>query len=176
MWQANNMQDEETDLDQTTKCICDSGMAYEECCGLYLSGEKYTPTAEALMRSRFTAFAIKDEAYILETWDPAKRPPKVDFPKTPIEWNRLEIVEKKKGGNKDTKGIVEFKAYYLLDNEEYVVNEISRFRKEQGRWYYLDGAVKSIAKVGQQTNTGKNAPCPCGSGKKYKRCCGKAKS
>jgi SEC-C motif-containing protein len=148
-------------------------MAYEECCGLYHSGEKYAPTAEALMRSRFTAFAMKDQAYILETWDPTKRPLRVDFPNDAIKWKRLEVVEKKKGGNKDVKGIVEFKAYYVLDNDEYVVNEISRFRKEHGRWHYLDGTVKSIAKIGQQTNAGKNAPCSCGSGKKYKRCCGK---
>jgi SEC-C motif domain protein len=160
-------------LDQRIKCICCSGLAYAECCGLYHAGEKQAPTAEALMRSRFTAFARHNAAYILETWDPSKRPTKVDFPENAVEWKRLEILNKKKGGNKDAKGIVEFKAYYLLNGEEYVVNEISRFRKDQGRWYYLDGAVKSIAKVGQQSNTGKNAPCPCGSGKKYKRCCGK---
>lgn len=157
-------------------CICSSGINYEACCGLYHSGEKYPLTAEALMRSRFTAFARENEAYILATWDPETRPPKVDFPKNPIAWTRLEIVEKKKGEHKDSKGIVEFKAYYLLEDEEYVVNEVSRFRKAQGRWHYLDGVVKSIAKPGQQINTGKNAPCPCGSGKKYKRCCGKGQS
>lgn len=126
------------------------------------------------MRSRFTAFAFHNEAYILETWDTKTRPPRVKFPEKGVEWTHLEILDKKKGESKDTKGVVEFKAYYQLNNEEYVVNEISRFRKEQGRWYYLDGAVKSIAKVGQQISAGKNAPCPCGSGKKFKRCCGKA--
>jgi SEC-C motif-containing protein len=149
-------------------------MTYEECCGLYHSGEKYAPTAEALMRSRFTAFAMQNQAYILETWDLTKRPSRVDF-QDAIKWERLEVIEKKKGGDKDVKGIVEFKAYYLLDSDKYVVNEISRFRKEQGRWYYLDGAVKSIAKIGEQIDTGRNTPCPCGSGKKYKRCCGKTK-
>jgi SEC-C motif-containing protein len=151
-------------------------MAYEECCRLYHSGEKQAPTAEALMRSRFTAFAMKDQAYILETWDSTNRPSKVDFPKDAIKWNRLEVVEKKKGGDKDVKGIVEFKAYYLLDGDQYVVNEVSRFHKNQGRWYYLDGKIKSIAKIGQQTDMGRNVPCPCGSRKKYKRCCGKANS
>lgn len=125
------------------------------------------------MRSRFTAFAMHNETYILDTWDSANRPPRVKFPEKTVTWTHLEILDKKKGESKDAKGIVEFKAYYQLNNEEYVVNEISRFRKEQGRWYYLDGTIKSIAKAGQQINSGKNAPCPCGSGKKFKRCCGK---
>lgn len=81
---------------------------------------------------------------------------------------------KEKGGEKDVKGIVEFKAYYLLESHQYRMHEISRFHRSQGYWYYLDGTVKSIAKVDQDTNKGKNAPCPCGSEKKYKRCCGKA--
>lgn len=136
-------------------------------------GKKNALTAEALLRSRFSAFALKNQTYLLETWHPSKRPPKVDFSEDKVKWKRLDIVEKKKGEDKDVKGIIEFKAYYLLDNDEYAVNELSRFCKEQGRWYYLDGVVKSIAKPGQHTNTGKNAPCPCGSGKKYKRCCGK---
>jgi SEC-C motif domain protein len=160
-------------LNQQIKCACCSGLAYEECCGLFLAGEKQATTAEVLMRSRFTAFTKHDAAYILKTWEPTKRPSKVDFPENSVTWKRLEILNTKKGGDKDVKGIVEFKAYYLLNHEEYVVHEISRFRKDQGRWYYLDGAVKSIANVNQQSNTGKNAPCPCGSGKKYKRCCGK---
>lgn len=148
-------------------------MAYEECCGLYHSGKHHALTAEALMRSRFTAFAMCNETYILDTWDSAHRPPKVKFPEPAVTWTHLEILARKKGESKDTKGMVEFKAYYQLNNEEYVVNEISRFRKQQERWYYLDGVVRSIVKAGQQPHSGKNAPCPCGSGKKFKRCCGK---
>jgi len=67
---------------------------------------------------------------------------------------------------------VEFKAYYLEDGEEHVMNEISSFTKINNRWFYLDGVVKSIGRVGLETNQGKNAPCSCGSGKKFKRCCG----
>ncbi len=162
-------------MEQSAQCICKSGITYGECCGLYLSGNQHALTAEALVRSRFTAFAFHNEAYILKTWDPKNRPPRVKFPEKGVEWTQLEILDKKKGESKDAKGVVEFKAYYQLNNEDYSVNEISRFRQEQGRWYYLDGAVKSIAKVGQQINAGKNAPCPCGSGKKFKRCCGKDK-
>lgn len=126
------------------------------------------------MRARFTAFASKNEAYLLDTWDATTRPSIVDFSKDSTDWIRLEIVNTKKGGIKDSKGVVEFKAYYRLNGEQRVMREISRFRKDQNRWRYLDGAVKSIARVGQaQDNNGRNAPCPCGSGKKYKRCCGK---
>jgi SEC-C motif-containing protein len=96
------------------------------------------------------------------------------FSKDTTQWLRLEIISVKKGGLNDEKGIVEFKAYYLLDGEELVMNEISRFKKMAGRWFYLDGVVNSIAKVNQTNNQGKNALCSCGSGKKFKRCCGQS--
>ncbi len=141
---------------------------------MYISGEKYAPTAEALMRSRFSAFAKKNEAYLLASWDSTTRPQKIDLAKDVAEWQDLEIVSVKKGKTSDSKGVVEFKAFYLLDGERHTMNEISRFRKVNGLWYYLDGKVKSISKAAQQSNQGKNAPCPCGSGKKFKRCCAKA--
>ena len=124
------------------------------------------------MRSRYTAYALRDGAYLQATWDITKRPESIDFSRETINWLRLEITETKKGGIKDSKGQVTFKAFYSQDNEEYVMNEISRFTKQGGRWFYLDGIIKSISNVGLQTNTGKNAPCACGSGKKFKRCCG----
>ena len=160
-------------MKEQVSCRCGSGLEYGECCEPYHSGDRQPVTAESLMRSRFTAFALRNEAYLLATWDAAKRPPTVGFSKNAVEWKQLEIVSTKKGGAGDSKGIVQFKAFYLQDGETYVVNEISRFRTVRGRWYYLDGAVKSIAKVGEQTDQGLNAPCGCGSGKKYKRCCGK---
>lgn len=124
------------------------------------------------MRSRFCAYARRDIAYLSETWDKTTRPKSIDLSKENVDWTRLEIVNRKKGTANDRKGLVEFKAYYELDGQEHVMREISRFRKIDNRWVYLDGAVKSIGKVGQQTNLGRNAPCPCGSGKKAKRCCG----
>ncbi|MCK9636139.1 MAG: YchJ family protein [Methylobacter tundripaludum] len=159
-------------MDTPAFCRCGSGVAYAQCCGLFHSGEKKPLTAEALMRSRFTAYALHNAEYLLETWDATVRPESIDFSKEKVEWRRLEIGNTKKGGAKDTKGVVEFKAYYSQDGEEYVMNEISQFVKRAGGWLYLDGLVKSIGKVGLQTNQGKNAPCSCGSGKKFKRCCG----
>lgn len=155
-------------------CICGSGLDSAVCCARYHSGEQIAPTAEALMRSRFTAYALRNVDYMLGTWDSSKRPQGIDLSKEDgVVWTRLEIIGTKKGGEKDSKGLVEFKAYYTLNEEEYAMHELSRFVKKDGRWYYLDGQVKAVGKVGQQLNEGRNALCSCGSGKKYKRCCGK---
>ena len=124
------------------------------------------------MRSRYTAYALRNAAYLQATWDATKRPEGIDFSRENIEWLRLEITETKKGGVKDSKGLVTFKAFYSQEGEEHSMNEISRFTKHDGQWFYLDGMIKSIGKVGGQVNLGKNAPCACGSGKKFKRCCG----
>ena len=154
-------------------CLCGSNLPYSQCCGLYHTGEKIPATAETLMRSRFTAYAMHNGEYLQKTWDATKRPAQIDFSKDTAQWLRLEIIDVKKGGVQDEKGVVEFKAYYLLDGEESVMHEISRFKKVAGRWFYLDGVVKSIAKAHETQNLGKNALCSCGSGKKFKRCCGK---
>lgn len=153
-------------------CLCGSGIEYNQCCGLYHSGDKLPAIAEALMRSRFTAYALDNTDYILATWDVAVQPKKIDFSAENIDWQRLEITDTKKGVIKDNKGIVEFKAFYGKNGEGHVLHEISRFAKTNGRWFYLSGVVKAVGKIIQQSDQGKNAPCPCGSGKKFKRCCG----
>jgi len=159
-------------LTTPTFCRCGSGIDYAQCCAPFHSGGKKPLTAEALMRSRFTAYALHNARYLLDTWDATVRPELIDFSKEKVDWQRLEIGTTKKGGAKDTKGVVAFKAYYLQDDEAYVMTEISQFIKRAGGWFYLDGQVKSIGKVGLKTNLGKNAPCSCGSGNKFKRCCG----
>jgi len=156
-----------------TLCLCGSNLQYQLCCQPLHDLQQKPDTAESLMRSRFTAYARQDSSYLLQTWDPAKRPESINFSNEEAVWTRLEIINTKKGKEKDNKGIVEFKAFYRQESVEYVMNEVSRFKKKDGKWFYLDGVVKSVVKVDQQTNQGKNAPCSCGSGKKYKRCCGK---
>ena len=126
------------------------------------------------MRSRYSAYVLRNGAYLQATWESTRRPGAIDLSRENIDWLRLEISEIKKGGIKDSKGVVAFKAFYSQDGEEHVMNEISRFTKINGRWFYLDGVIKSMGKVNQQTNQGKNALCSCGSGKKFKRCCGAA--
>ena len=125
------------------------------------------------MRSRYTAYVLRNAAYLQETWDATRRPEKIDFSRENIDWLKLEITGTKKGGIKDSKGVVVFKAFYSQDGEEHVMYEISRFTKINGRWFYLDGVIKSMGKVDLQTNQGKNALCSCGSGKKFKSCHGK---
>lgn len=153
-------------------CLCGSGLAYEECCELYHAGQQRPATAENLMRSRFTAYAKRNAEYLLASWDACKRPASIDFSKETAVWQRLQIISCKKGGAKDSKGIVEFKAFYNQDGEDCFMHEISRFIRTAGYWQYLDGVIKSAGKVKNQVNAGKNAQCACGSGKKFKRCCG----
>ena len=125
------------------------------------------------MRSRFTAYAKRNAEYLLASWDLSKRPIAIDFSKETAEWQRLQIISCKKGGTNDSKGIVEFKAFYSQDGVDCFMHEISRFIKTGGHWLYLDGVIKAAGKVESQVNAGKNALCGCGSGKKFKRCCGK---
>ena len=162
-----------TIIDTQEPCLCGSGLSYEECCGQFHAGEALPATAEALMRSRFSAYARRNVDYLLATWDAGKRPAVIDFSKETAQWQKLTIVDTKKGRAQDSKGIVEFKAYYSQDGEPCFMHEISRFVKAAGRWLYLDGVVKAAGKVAASQDAGKNAPCPCGSGKKFKRCCGR---
>ncbi|WP_174483007.1 YchJ family protein [methanotrophic endosymbiont of Bathymodiolus puteoserpentis (Logatchev)] len=158
---------------QAKHCLCGSDLTYDQCCGQLHSGKSYATTAKTLMRSRFTAYAMRNGNYLLQTWDTASRPEAIDFSKETGKWTSLDIISSKKGTEKDNKGIVEFKAYFTQDGEAKVMNEISRFVKKQGHWFYLDGKVKSVGSSSGPVNQGLNAPCTCGSGKKFKRCCGK---
>jgi SEC-C motif domain protein len=162
-----------TIINNAETCLCGSSLNYPECCGRYHGGEHAPPTAEALVRARFTAYARRDVDYLLASWDAGKRPAAIDFSKETAQWRKLVIVGTKKGGAQDSKGMVEFKAYYSQDGGDYFMHEISRFVKSGGRWLYLDGVIKAAGKVNADTDTGKNAPCSCGSGKKFKRCCGR---
>ena len=155
-------------------CLCGSGLGYGACCGIYHDGRTYPDTAETLMRSRYTAYVLQNAEYLRQTWDIGKCPETIDFSRETSVWQRLEIIDCKKGGPLDDKGIVEFKAYYQQNGEECVLHEVSRFIRNAGRWLYIDGVIKSLGKISGTVNLGKNAPCPCGSGKKFKRCCGAA--
>ncbi|MEU9023603.1 YchJ family protein [Actinomadura sp. NPDC048394] len=123
------------------KCPCGTGTAYGECCGRLHRGEAAARTAEELMRSRFSAFAVQDEAYLLESWHPATRPERVEAdPGT--RWTRLEIVRTEDGGPGDGKGIVEFRAHYTSGGRDGVLHEVSRFVRHDGAWVYVRGKVR----------------------------------
>ena len=121
-------------------CPCLSGEQYQDCCGRFHSGNADAPTAEQLMRSRYSAFVVLDSDYLLDTWHADTRPAAMELdPDT--EWRRLDIVSTRNGGPLDTSGTVEFAAYFRSDGGRGVQHETSRFVRDGKRWYYVDGDV-----------------------------------
>lgn len=98
-------------------------------------------TAEALMRSRFAAFKRADREWLLRTWHRSTRPDDLDLADNP-RWRGLQILDTIDGGPDDTEGVVEFRASYIADGELGILQERSRFVREDGRWYYVDGDVR----------------------------------
>ena len=158
-------------------CPCGSGVALEACCGPLHEGAA-AATAEALMRSRYSAHVLGHVDYILATHDAATRGRldrrAVERWARESEWLGLAIVARERGGAGDDDGVVEFKATYRAGGATIVHHERSRFRRDDGRWFYVDGDIVKPAPVRRAASAGRNDPCPCGSGKKYKRCCGAA--
>ncbi|NTV40150.1 MAG: hypothetical protein HGA51_09410 [Demequinaceae bacterium] len=119
-------------------CPCGSGAAYRACCGPVLRGDSPAVTAEALMRSRYTAYVRRDEAYLLRTWEAAHRPESLDLDDT--VWLGLEVLATEAGSADDAHGIVEFVASYLDDRGAVErLRERSRFARAGGSWQYVDG-------------------------------------
>ena len=161
-----------------SECPCGSGLESEACCGPLLRGEKRASTAEVLMRSRYTAYATGRIDYIRDTTHPKNRN---EFEEESAqkwskdsEWVGLEIISTKDGKEGDTQGEVEFVANYVQDDEEVEHHEVAQFKREKDTWYFTDGKfVGPETYVREQPKVGRNEPCPCGSGKKYKKCCGR---
>ncbi len=126
------------------KCYCGSGLAYKNCCQRYISGRSYPPTAEALMRSRFSAFALQKTNYLKKTvkLSAVKMFEDLDLSNDPRQWYKLEVISKSAGGVNDDIGKVGFKAYYKPDPNLYPdrterLSERSLFKKIAGKWYYI---------------------------------------
>lgn len=120
------------------RCPCLSGETYGNCCGRYHRGPQTAPTAEALMRSRYSAFAAGLSRYLLDTWHPSTRPAVLELDDD-LQWRRLDIEETTAGGPLDTQGTVKFSAYYRDGGRRGVQTETSRFVREGGSWLYVDG-------------------------------------
>ncbi len=146
-------------------CPCDSGLDYAACCDGFHRGVELPATAEKLMRSRYSAYVLKHSSYLHDTWHLSTRPAALDISTDETLWLGLTILGCEQGGEHDSEGRVEFVAHYRGGQ----LHEKSRFIREGGRWFYLDGAILPPVAV---TKPGRNEPCPCGSGKKYKKCCG----
>jgi SEC-C motif-containing protein len=121
------------------------------------------------MRSRYTANAVGDTAYLLKSRHPSTRPQSMN-PRSGPDWLGLEILNTEQGRREDAWGTVEFRALYATAAGVKILHERSRFVREDGFWYYVDGDLILPTPSGEG-KTGRNAPCPCGSGKKYKKCC-----
>jgi SEC-C motif domain protein len=130
-------------------CPCGSGRSLADCCLPLLSGSSHARTAESLMRSRYSAYVLGNAEYLAASWHVSTRPPQLDAG-TNVEWLGLQVLSCRAGMENDTRGSVEFIARYRLQGIE-----------------AQNGDMKTTAA------TGRNDPCGCGSGKKFKKCCGR---
>jgi len=119
----------------TSRCPCLSGETYDVCCGPLHRGEP-APTAERLMRSRFSAFALGDADYLLRSWHASTRPSTLDLDPG-LVWYRLDIEGTERGGPFDGDGVVAFTAFYK-GAERGSLHEVSRFVREGRDWFYVD--------------------------------------
>lgn len=160
-------------------CPCGLGASLETCCGPFIDGKKLPRTAEELMRSRYTAFALHKIDYIMDTHHP-DTVAQVDRKNTEqwsqqAEWLGFELLGIENGQAQDSEGMVEFVARYKIKSTTLEHRERAQFKKKGKRWLFVDGQEVAGPPVRRsEPRVGRNDPCPCGSGKKYKKCCGKA--
>jgi SEC-C motif-containing protein len=160
-----------------TPCPCGSGKLFAECCEPYLKGVANPPTAEALMRARYSAYATANIDFIGKTMHSSVR---TGFDRESArkwaeqsQWQGLNIISATDGKEEDREGTVEFIATYSQKDESIEHHEIATFRKEDDAWTFVDGRMYNPPPFRhEQPKIGRNDPCPCGSGKKYKKCCG----
>ena len=120
-------------------CPCGSGDALKDCCGPYLGGTAVAPTAEALMRSRYTAYALRNEPYLRASWHASTRPePGTIDLSAATKWVGLDVKRHQSTG--PDSAVVEFVARCKVGGRAQRLHEVSRFVREDGRWYYLDAA------------------------------------
>jgi SEC-C motif domain protein len=161
------------------KCPCGSELAYEECCEPVIKGKKMAESPEQVMRSRYSAYVKREIDYLGESLLPSGNK---DFdPKSTrewaesAEWQDLQITGTTAGGPDDLEGEVEFIATFKQKGQQMKHHELASFKKQDGKWYFVDGKVPVPKQfVRTDPKVGRNDPCICGSGKKFKKCCGRA--
>ena len=153
-----------------TTCPCGSKKIVSNCCDRFISGNENPQTAEELMRSRFTAYSQNNLSYLEKTYHKSTRTSYKDFNADSVDWTGLEILEIENGKIEDNTGTVDFIAHYESNNIKHAMREKSSFVKENEQWFYLDGKAKPLP-THHKKKIGRNEPCICGSGKKYKKCC-----
>jgi SEC-C motif-containing protein len=121
-----------------SRCPCGTGLPLDECCGPLHDGTVTAATAEQLMRSRYSAFAVGDAGYLLATWHSTTRPGTVELD-LDVRWTGLDVVAATGGSLLSSAATVEFRAHYIVAGRAGTQHENSRFVREDGRWRYLDG-------------------------------------
>jgi SEC-C motif-containing protein len=173
-------------------CACGTKQNFSDCCEPFIKGTKLPETAEQLMRSRYTAYTIADVNYLKNSLAPEARkdfdPEATRKWAEEAKWKKLTIISTEKGNAEDDRGTVEFSASYEYEGQAIQLHEVSKFRKsKEGQWYFVDGDAhthpegeniehahsKQGTVVRASAKIGRNDPCSCGSGKKFKKCCGK---
>jgi SEC-C motif domain protein len=167
---------QEIGIDKMTNCPCGSDKLFGECCEPFLNGASNAPTAEALMRARYSAFATAHIDFIERTIHSSTR---ASFDRENArkwaeqsQWHGLEILNVIDGKEDDVEGSVEFIANYSQKDERVKHHEVATFRKEAEAWTFMDSHMVNQPFRHDQPKIGRNDPCHCGSGKKYKKCCG----
>ena len=161
--------------EKITNCPCGSGKKYSECCEPIIKGTEKAPTAEALMRARYSAYVAHEIDFIINSCEEGEGIADIDKEATE-EWSRqskwqgLKILRTEEKGDE---GVVEFIADYTLNQMIEHHHEIAGFKKFNGEWKNVAGNIitETVKRDGEKI--GRNDPCPCGSGKKYKKCCGR---
>lgn len=142
-------------------CLCGSGQTFTTCCEKHITKTAYPETPEQLMRSRYTAYVLKNEEYLLNSWHESTRPDSLNIQNDATQWNKLKVISA-------INDKVHFVAFFteVINNKEQALclSEESIFVKNT-HWTYLEGKELKTIKLT------KNMSCPCQSGKKYKRCC-----
>lgn len=159
-----------------TLCPCGSGNSYSDCCEQIIAGILPAKTAEQLMRARYSAYVLARMDFIFESTHPEHREGydhagTKEWAETAV-WQGLEIIGADRGGVDDSIGEVEFIARFSEKGNAREHHEAGQFKKKDGLWYFTDGKMVRPKPV-SVIKIGRNDPCSCGSGFKYKKCCGK---
>ncbi|UUM29755.1 YchJ family protein [Vibrio japonicus] len=161
-------------------CPCGSQKAYSDCCEPIHHDSSLAKTPEQLMRSRYSAHVKKLTDYVVATYHPScdAQAQRAEIAESiDSDWCGLDVVSCENGSS-DNEGFVTFKAYFDLDGKQYCLEERSRFVRENNQWFYIDGTFPSepederLSQPIASLKVGRNDPCICGSGKKFKKCCG----
>ena len=164
-------------MENTDLCPCSSGKTFGSCCGPIIAGEAKADTACALMRARYTSYVTGDVEFLKAS---AVKAAQASFDldasrawSQASTWHGLEIIRTEGGGADDATGFVEFRALYTTNGRFCNHHERASFVREDGDWKFADGAfVAETPQTREAPKISRNDPCPCGSGKKFKKCCG----